>query len=317
MKPGLTRELLDAQDAQAWMECARCGDFETAWALSDRIRLRNDGATDHHAPRHVQRIWNGAPLEDRRVLIRCYHGLGDTIQFIRYLPLVRASAREVVVWVQRDLLPILEATYGGIRFLPLHDGTPDVAYDVDIEVMELPYAFRTTLSTIPCDVPYFRAAAMRLPAHDRPRVGLAWRAGDWDTRRSVPFELIRRLLDVSSVDWYSVQYNARPAETHGSLHSFPNASVSLTAQYMRALDLVITIDSMPAHLAGALGAPVWTLLTHHADWRWLLERKDSPWYPTMQLFRQPAPGQWAPVIDMVRHALLASPRRLPSASDTE
>jgi ADP-heptose:LPS heptosyltransferase len=129
--------------------------------------------------------------------------------------------------------------------------------------------------------------------------------------------LIRRLLDVSSVDWYSVQYNARPAETHGSLHSFPNASVSLTAQYMRALDLVITIDSMPAHLAGALGVPVWTLLTHHADWRWLLERKDSPWYPTMQLFRQPAPGQWAPVIDMVRHALLASPRRLPSASDTE
>ena len=303
MSPGAALEQLDAQDAQAWIECARRGDFETAWALSDRIRQRNKGAPNHRAPRHFQRIWDGTPLEGRRVLIRCYHGLGDTLQFIRYLPLVRAIAREVVVWVQRSLLPLVEAAYADVRFLPLHDGGPDVAYDVDIEVMELPYAFRTTLSTIPCNVPYLRPTAATLADADVPRVGVNWRAGDWDTRRSIPFELISQLLEVNTVSWYQVQYNALPTEMHRRLHAFPNGSLLVTAQYMRALDLVITIDSMPAHLAGALGVPVWTLLTHQADWRWMLGRADSPWYPTMRLFRQPAPGQWAAVVDDVRLAL--------------
>jgi hypothetical protein len=308
-----TIDRLNAQDAQEWIRCASRGDFDGAWVVSDRIRQRDSRSGTDAVPRHFQRIWDGRPFDGRRVLIRCYHGLGDTIHFIRYVPLVQHTAHDVIVWAQRDLLSLLERAYCGVKFLELHDGTPDVEYDVDIEIMELPYAFRTTLATIPADIPYLHPPAATLPdrglprASSRrgPRVGIVWRAGDWDTRRSIPFHLIKRLLDLHHIEFYRVQYNSYPSETHANLHPFPNASVWLTAQFTRALDLVISVDSMPAHLAGALGVPVWTLVTDQADWRWLRDRDDSPWYPTMRLFRQRSPGEWGPVIEDVRTALQA------------
>jgi hypothetical protein len=301
-------DALDEQDAAEWMRRSRCGDFDAAWAASDRIRARHGWACDPTVPRHFQTVWDGTPLAGRRVLIRCYHGLGDTIQFIRYAPLVRSIATHVAVWAQPSLLPLLERMKGIDALLPLHDGAPDAEYDVDVEVMELPYVFRTTLATIPNAVPYFSADPIDLAA-DGLRVGIVWRAGEWNARRCVPFAALAPLLDRKDLSWFSLQLAREHGEQHPRLRDAPADTVAATACSMAALDLVISVDSMAAHLAGALGVPVWTLLPHEADWRWLEDRTDSPWYPMMRLFRQPSPGCWSAVIADAGRALDAMIQR--------
>ncbi len=295
-------EQLNEADAAAWLRCARAGDFDAAWRLSDRILARGR-LRDHTAPRHHQQIWDGTPLQGRRVLVRCYHGLGDTLQFIRFAPLVRAVAREVTVWAQPALVDLLRGSPGIDRLLELHEGTPDVVFDVDVEIMELPHVFRTTLATIPAVVPYISAPTSALTGA-RPRVGITWRAGGWDERRSIPFAQVTRLLDaVPGASWFALQHEPRPTERHEHLQPLDTRGITPTASLMQGLDLVITIDSLPAHLAGALGRPVWALLPCDADWRWMAGRQDSPWYPTMRLFRQREPGAWDEVIDAVVEAL--------------
>src|ERR671932_14884 len=140
--------------AARWMACMRRGAFEAAWAISDAVLRARAGVPCWHWPRHLQYIWDGTPLAGKRVLGRCYHGLGDTIQFIRYAPLIKAIAAEVIVWAQPPLLPLLEMVQGIDQLLPLHDGVPEVEYDVDVEVMELPHIFRTTPETIPLTISY-------------------------------------------------------------------------------------------------------------------------------------------------------------------
>jgi hypothetical protein len=294
---------LNATDGREWIARISQGDFEGAWRASDRIRSRTRWPTDVRLARHRQQIWDGTDLRGRRVLIRCYHGLGDTIQFIRYACMVKARASEVIVWVQPRLLPLLETARGVDRWLALHDGSPEVEYDVDVEIMELPYVFRTTLATIPSAVPYLWASPPALGGR-RPRIGIVWRAGDWDACRSIPFDRLAPLLYVDGVSWYQLQHPVHATERHPALRPIDCNGIQRTADYMSALDLVITIDSMSAHLAGALGLTVWTLLPHQADWRWMESRCDTPWYPTMRLFRQPAPGDWDTVIEDVRHRLL-------------
>ncbi len=300
---------LDEQDAQRWLELAKRGHFAAAWEASDRILARHRAQPDFSRPRHTQSVWTGEPLDGKRVLIRCYHGLGDTIQFIRYVPRVRALAREVMLWVQPSLIPVLHGVRGVDRFLPLHDGAPDVQYDVDVEIMELPFVFRTTLETIPCEVPYLDVPPAELPGRT-PRIGLVWRAGDWETKRSIPFSAVRPLFDVSNVTWLSLQQHRRPEESHPRLIDIAHDDLREAACRVKALDLLITVDSMPAHLAGALAVPVWTLLMHDADWRWMENRDDSPWYPTLRLFRQGSAGDWEGVLRRVRDAIAiwAGPR---------
>src|ERR1051325_8105906 len=122
-----------------WMRYMRRGEFEEAWKFSDADLKSREGKPCWHLPRHFQYIWNGTSLKGKRVLVRCYHGLGDTIQFIRYMPLVKAIAAEVIVWAQQPLIPLLKTVQGIDRLLPLHDGTPEVEYDADVEIMELPH----------------------------------------------------------------------------------------------------------------------------------------------------------------------------------
>ncbi|MDP9348872.1 MAG: ADP-heptose--LPS heptosyltransferase, partial [Gemmatimonadota bacterium] len=266
------------------------------------------GVPCHHRPRHEQWIWDGTPLQGRRVLVRCYHGLGDTLQFVRFVPWVRALAAEVTVWAQPALLPLLRTLPGVGRLLPLHDGTPGVEYDVDVEVMELAHVFRTTLDTLPAEVPYLHVDPSPLPtdglAAGRLRVGLVWRAGDWDERRSLPFPLLAPLAELPGVELHVLQRGPALAE-HPEGFGVVSGSDSVleAARVIRALDVVVTVDSMPAHLAGALGVPTWTLLHADADWRWMEGRADSPWYPTMRLFRQERPGEWEPVIARVAAGL--------------
>jgi hypothetical protein len=293
---------LNAADARLWTRYACIGDFERAWAVSDRIRERTRRFQDPRTPRHLQQVWDGTPLADRRVLVRCYHGLGDTIQFIRYAPLVKRIARHVAVWAPPRLLPLLATTAGIDSLLPLHDGTPEISYDVDVEIMELPYVCRTTLGTIPNHVPYLSVDPLSVPWQGKTRVGIVWRAGEWDVQRSIPFPLLAPLLDVG-VECYQLQHLPRPEERHHQLRTLDADDPVSLARAMRGLDLVITIDSLSAHLAGALGVRVWTLLRKESDWRWMQARDDSPWYPTMRLFRQSDEGEWAEVLHKVRSAL--------------
>ncbi len=290
----------NTRDAKHWLDSAMAGNFEAAWRASDRInaRPRPSAAT---IPRHEQRIWNGAALHGR-VLIRCYHGLGDTIQFIRYAPLVKARAREVIVWAQPSLLRVLATARGIDGLLPLHDGAPEGDYDVDLEIMELPYIFRTTLATIPSAVPYLSARPFPVDAPAR-RIGIAWRGGTWDQRRAIPFDHLVPLLDVKGVSWHRLQHPAEADEHHANLRPLDCTTIERTAECIASMDLVITIDGVVAHLAGALGVPVWTLLAYDADWRWMRSRADSPWYPTMRLFRQRRPEDWASVVDEARRHL--------------
>lgn len=306
----------DPQLLTLWIDHMRRGDFAAAWAISDRALRERAGAPTWELPRHQQSIWDGSSLAGRRVLVRCYHGLGDTIQFARFLPLLRAQAAEVTLWAQPALLPLLRGAPGVDRLLPLYDGAPDVAYDVDVEIMELAHVFRATPRTIPARVPYLRAPRAPLERGDGVHVGVVWCMGEWDPRRALPCELLAPLARVPGVTLHALQRGPALADWPAAFGPVSgHDDVLAAAGVMRALDLVLTIDSMPAHLAGALGVPVWTLLHADCDWRWMASGRRSPWYPTMRLFRQPTPGAWEPVIDAVGVALrqLVAERRTPPA----
>ncbi len=277
------------------------GRFEAAWAESDRALRERAGVPQWELPRHLQGVWDGAPLDGRRVLVRCYHGLGDTLQFVRYAPLLRARAAEVTLWAQPALLPLLHGARGIDRLLPLHDGEPDLAYDADVEIMELPHVFRTTRRTVPGGVPYLRAPRARLARDGGLHVGIAWSCGGWNAEtRTIPCPLLAPLAAIPGVTLHALQRGPALAEWPAAFGPVSGSDDVLTAAgVMRALDLVLSVDSFPAHLAGAQGVPVWTLLHADCDWRWMARGTRSPRYPTMRLFRQPAPGAWEPVIAAV------------------
>jgi hypothetical protein len=291
----------------------RRGDFEAAWRQTDRIetnrRALEASGRFTREPHYLS--WNGAAFDARRVLVRCAHGLGDTLQFVRYVPLLRERARTVDLLVQPELLPVFEGeTAFGTVSSGWTEGTPP--HEVEIEIMELPYAFRSTVDTVPNEVPYLPSAALDRAARTLPvldagatlNVGLLWSASDWDTSRSVPLELFAPLGRVEGVRYYSLQQGVqrerwRTAPFHiEPLHEH-TSDIAAAGAAMRRLDLIITVDGMGAHLAGALGRPVWVLLKQDADWRWMEHRADSPWYPTMRLFRQHERGYWPRVVDDV------------------
>lgn len=289
----------DTDLAAEWMAAMRSGDFARAWAIGDRVVAQHRGQEPPwHLPRHQQWLWDGRSLHRQRVLVHCYHGLGDTIQFARFLPLLTQAARTVTVWAQPPLVPLLATLPGIARVLPLHDGAPGVERDADVEIMELAHVFRVTADSVGRLVPYFS-----VPAQPRPRVGflvgLLTQSGAWNARRSIPDALLAPLLQVPGVTFV----NLHPQRPIPSVQDWSTPDVLTLMGRLRALDLVVTVDTMLAHAAGAMGAPTWTLLPEPADWRWMDGRRDSPWYPSMRLFRQPRPADWQTVLDEVRAAL--------------
>jgi hypothetical protein len=197
------------------------------------------------------------------------------------------------------------------RLLPLHDGSPQVDYDVDVELMELPHILRLNPQSIPAEVPYLTPPAntakndIRDSDPGQRRVGLCWSAGEWNPARSIPaaeFEPWRELADIR---WFSLQYP--PALCPLPATQMAEQDIAAMASRMLTLDLVITVDTMVAHLAGALGLPVWLLLPDAPDWRWMSHRSDSPWYPTMSLFRQRHGADWSEVVAAVGQRLAANP----------
>lgn len=291
-----------------WTTRMLSGDFASAWRVSDEVLHTRAGKPCWQLPRHQQYVWDGRPLNGKRVLIRCYQGLGDTLQFIRFAPLVRAIAAETIVWAQPALIPLLRTVPGINRLLPLHDGVPELEYEVDVELMELAHVFRTTLDTLPPGPPYLHVPAAHSSREpNRLEIGVVWSAGDWDPRRNVPVSALVSHLAGEGVRIHSLQRGRAADEWQPEWGcSSGNDAPEKTAAVMRALDLVITVDSMTAHLA----VPVWTLLRADADWRWMRGRDDSPWYPTMRLFRQEREGDWSRPLRRVAaslHSLQSAP----------
>ena len=303
----------DACAGARWNCHMLLGAFERAWQESDAIARR--GTPD------PERFWDGQPLDGRRVLIRCLHGLGDTIQFIRFAPCVAKRAASVSIEAQPRLKKLLAASQ--LAETVITWGDPEPVWDQQIEVMELPWIFRAIPETIPKRIPYIDVPwAPMIPQYDghRPlRVGLVWTAGDFNPARSIPIQDLEPLLDIEGVAFYNLQGGEERRALTTLRPDVPELfvesdSVVPTACDIKMLDLVITVDTMTAHLAGAMGRPVWTLLTFASDWRWMRERDDSPWYPTMRLFRQPAPGDWRCVIADVRRHLQAAVGRYSDAA---
>ena len=260
--------------------------------------------------------WLGQePVAGKSLLLYSEQGLGDTIQFCRYVPLLQHLGAKVSLAVQPALVPLLTGQWPDVA---VADAFADVSgFDAATPMMSLPLALGTTLETIPA-APYLKAplGAESLPSPaGRQRVGLVWSGSTGhknDKNRSIPVSTLAPLFDLP-VDWVCLQPELREtdlawlAEYPEILLARPELSdFAETAQIIAGLDLVVTVDTAVAHLVGALGKPVWILLPTGADYRWLLERNDSPWYPTARLFRQKSRGDWSGVIADVRNMILTT-----------
>ncbi|WP_420996022.1 tetratricopeptide repeat protein [Cupriavidus sp. 30B13] len=319
---------LDANDALARCNRAQTnllmGVFDHGWREYEWRWL--DGSPVHRLP---GKPWLGeGSLAGKAIVLHNEQGFGDTIQFIRYVPAVAALGARVILQVQPALVPLLQGLPGVAELVA--EGDPLPAFDCHCPLMSLPLAFRTSLATIP-PAPRLRAdpersAAWRarlesaLATGRRPRIGVVWSGSTWhpnDRHRSLKLEQLRPVL-AADASFICLQKEVRAAD-RATLEDLPQlldvsdelASFADTAALIDNLDLVISVDTAVAHLAGALGKPVWLLLPFSPDWRWLLERTDSPWYPGMRLFRQPALRDWDGALAELRAALAAMLRDAP------
>ncbi|HUB25741.1 MAG TPA: hypothetical protein VL992_09965, partial [Tepidisphaeraceae bacterium] len=255
--------------------------------------------------------WDGSELAGRRILIHFEQGFGDAIQCIRYVPFIAERGGRVILAVPAEMKRLMQSVKYVEHLVTLSDPLP--SYDIHCPIMSLPLAFKTTLQTIPAESPYLRSDPdlkrqwqSRLPNDNRLKIGLAW-AGRRrpDPHRAVSPAELAPLADVTGVWFCSLQKPAVSPPPGVQLADFADElrDFADTAALMENLDLIITIDTSIAHLAGALGKPTWVLLKDVPDWRWLLGREDSPWYPTMRLFRQTRRGDWESPVRRVRQAI--------------
>lgn len=255
--------------------------------------------------------WDGGDPDGRTILVHAEQGLGDTIQFARYLPLIAACGGHAVLACERSLIPLLAGI--GATVVPKDASLP--RYDCWIDQMSLPRVFATRLDTIPASESYLHAdpariAAWRASLPPGPNIGLAWAgnpAHSNDRRRSLPAATLDRILAVPGINFVNLQVGARAGEIGLADLSPRLVDYAETAALIGALDLLITVDTSVAHVAGALGKPAWVMLPFAPDWRWLLGREDTPWYASVRLFRQPRPGDWDAVVAAVAHALAPLP----------
>jgi Tetratricopeptide repeat len=263
-------------------------------------------------------LWQGESLDGKTLLVVTEQGLGDTLHFIRYGALVRAGGGRMLLTCPAAMRRLFSAA--PCIDAMLHDGDPRPVADYHVPLLSLPHRFGTTRATVPAAVPYLRAAdewvaewAPRLGQRRRPRIGLVWAGSPThknDRNRSIPLSLFAPLLDGADWECFALQFGMRD-EDRATLDRFPGVGrqgegirdFADTAALLSQMDLLITVDTSVAHLAGALGIPVWVMLPSVPDWRWMLDREDSPWYPTLRLFRQPVFGDWASVMDRVLAAL--------------
>jgi len=286
-------------------------DYENRWSSND-FPGRNIAGTE----------WRGENLNGKTLLVHAEQGFGDTIQFARYVPMLAARGAKVVFYAQPELIPLITGLRGITGAIPA--GSPEVpAYDYYVAVMSLPYHFGTLPETIPSEVPYLSPPGAlptdleRLLYHTSNtfRVGLIWagRANHTNDRhRSCASNDLRPLLDLPGVTYFSLQKDLR-AEDGDFLGGIVDLAAHLTdfgvtASVMERLDLIVCVDTAPAHLAGALGCPVWLMLPHRGEWRWALAQDSSPWYPSMKIFRQSSPADWETLVQSLKSELIREAR---------
>ncbi len=318
LEPGYAQALCARGTAQLTR-----GDFLPGWA---------DYEYRSHCPQYDTRsfpqpMWDGSPLGDRTLLVHCEQGLGDTFQFIRYAKLAAQRGGKLVIAAPPVLLPLLELS--GFKNLVSKDGLLP-PFDVHAPLLSLPHIFRTEVDTVPSEVPYLSADPNRvarwrgeLAEYQGLKVGIAWQGRpDYraDLLRSLPLTSFAPLAKVLGVRLFSLQKgigSEQIAALDGQFEvidlacSLDNDGGAFldTAAVMQVLDLVIAPDTALVHLAGALGVRVWLPLSHTPDWRWMLDREDSPWYPSLRIFRQKTLGDWSGVLERMAEELKKLPLR--------
>lgn len=288
--------LLSGDLRQGWKE------YEWRWKLEEFYRL---------LPNTSKPIWNGDDLNGLTLLLYAEQGFGDTIQFIRYVPLVAERGAIIIVECQKELTSLAGNVPGVSRVIAQGEKLPE--FDTHCSLLSLPLIFDTTLETIPANVPYITVDRLILkkwkdkigPDNSKMKVGLVWAGNPTNTTgmyRSCTLDNFSSLAQ-PDITFYSLQKGGPSIQAKNPpdgmrLFDYTDEINDFydTAALIENLDLVISVDTAVAHLAGALGKPVWTLIPFAPDWRWMLNRGDSPWYPTMKLFRQSSPGDWDMVI---------------------
>lgn len=285
------------------------GELREGWAEHDwRWRINELGLFQPFLSRPK---WTGDDLAGRAILLHAEQGFGDSIQFARFVPLVARRGGKIILYCQPELTRLFKQLEGVDRIISPPEPPPE--HDVQCALMSLPGVFDTTLETIPADIPYLRAdpelsarwreRAMKTEAWLR--VGLAWsgrKEHTNDRRRSLSLAALAPLLQSPNVVFFGLG-KEQVEQTSVIDLSSELTDFADTAALIDNLDLVISVDTAVAHLAGAMGKPVWTMLPFIPDWRWLLGRDDSPWYPTMKLFRQPRAGDWSTVVEAISKSL--------------
>jgi tetratricopeptide (TPR) repeat protein len=306
----LKPDYADAHCNQSLISLA-AGDFEHGWAeyewrwKTNRFQQRD----------FSQSLWDGQPLEGRAILLHAEQGLGDAIQFVRYAALVQQRGGTVIVECPRPLLSLLRSCAGIDRLVERGEELP--TFNLQAPLLSLPGIFHTVLETIPADVPYLYAN-QGLMEHWREelgriagfKIGIVWQGTSIDPARIIPLSCFESLAGLPGVRFFSLQKGRGVEQLQDLAGRFPVTEVGSrldnfmdTAAVLVNLDLVISCDTAVAHLAGALAVPVCVALPFVPDWRWLLNRSDSPWYPTMRLFRQKKPGDWAGVFEEIKAEL--------------
>jgi hypothetical protein len=279
-------------------------------------------------------------MAGKTVLIHSEQGLGDTIHFYRYLADMQKTGCNLIFEAPAALVPLIATQRG--KFTLVGKGAPLPDFDLQCPLMSLPLIFKTTVETIPASIPYFvpapaksKAWRAKLGEKTKPRIGIVWSGNPKfanDIRRSMPLKTLLPVLG-DGVEWHALQKDIRPEdrealETHGNIleHGAELNDFADTAALIGELDLVVSVDTAVAHLAGAMGKPVWILLPFHPDFRWLRDREDRPWYPTARLIRATKDGDWSSVIERLaqelgagapRIAQSAPPRTTPQDIDTK
>lgn len=286
--------------------------YEYRWEKPDYIKYKRQ---------FRQPVWQGEELSGKRILLHAEQGYGDTLQVLRYIPLLAGEKVKVFVECPLDLKSLISRSNGISRVIARGEPLPE--FDIHCPLMTLPKIFGTTLESIPRTIPYLNvdkdlvgAWQMRLNSEAKNwKVGLVWAGNPEhhnDRNRSCSLEILSPLFQIKNVQFFSLQKGRRAEKDHRSYRDLGLFDLtgqirdfSDTAALIENLHLVISVDTAVAHLAGAIGKKVWTLLPYNPDWRWLLEREDSPWYPTMRLYRQSSPGDWTSAIQRVKADLLA------------
>jgi Flp pilus assembly protein TadD len=292
------------------------GEFGNGWKMYEKSRPKRYEYRKLEIPH-----WHGEDLTECSILLCWEYGFGDTIQFVRYAQQIEKLAAKTTLWVQKPLERLLTAAH---PHLEIYAGEclPQGKYDYVCSLLSLPVIFNTCNETIPQAVPYIPASRTasvswreilgKIDTRNVYRAGVVWAGHPKhlnNQKRSIPFDVFRSLFDVSQVSWVSLQVGLREKDLEGTPYNVINFSKDLvdfmeTAGLIEALDLVITVDSAVAHLAGSMGKKTWILLPFDPDWRWQLDRADSPWYPTVKIFRQRKLGDWQEVMERVKKAIL-------------